>query len=89
MATKDPVALAMAELGIAQNAAKELTDGAIRCTIPECGGIVKAAFVIPTKTPVGLCPQKEVHDALKAKNPAVKGMISGLLTMYKVRKIQG
>jgi hypothetical protein len=89
MATKDPVALAMAELGIAQNAAKELTDGAIRCTIPGCGGIVKASFVIPAKTPVGLCPQKQVHDALKAKDPQVKAMISGLLTIYKVRQIEG
>lgn len=94
MATKDPVAEAMAAFGLAKGAARELTDGAIRCSVPECGGIVKADFVIRSTpagkaltTPVGLCPQIEVHKALAATNPAAKQTLGALLQMNRVRRI--
>lgn len=94
MASKDPVAEAMAAFGLAKGAARELTDGAIRCSVPECGGIVKSDFVIrsangkPLTTPVGLCPQIEVHKALAATNPAAKLALGSLLQMNRVRRIQ-
>lgn len=93
-AAVDPIAAAMAEMGLAKEAAKELTNGAIRCSVPSCGGIVKKDFVIPAATPVGLCPQREVHDALKAQVDATgqptataiaaKAAVQNLVRMYQL-----
>lgn len=82
----DPIAQALAEVGVAKSAARELTDGAIRCSVPGCGGIVRKDFVVPTKTPVGLCPQREVHDLLKAADPKVADAIRSLVRLSQMHR---
>ena len=86
----DPVEAAFAAFVASQGAAKELTDGAIRCSIPGCGGIVKPAFILPksiSAEPIGLCPQKELHQKIAAKNPAAKVTQGRLLTLYRASRV--
>ena len=85
----DPVEAAFAAATAARNTSRELTDGAIRCSIPGCGGIVKPAYILPqtiSKTPIGMCPQKELHIQLAAKNPDAKRVQGQLLTLYRLSR---
>ena len=86
----DPVEAAFAQATAAHSTAKELTGGAIRCSIPGCGGIVKPAYILPetiSKTPIGMCPQKELHIQLAAKNPDAKRTQGQLLTLYRLSRV--
>lgn len=85
----DPVEAAYKAATASQSKARELTDGAIRCSIPDCGGIVKPAYILPqtiSKTPIGMCPQKELHIALAAKNPDAKRVQGQLLSLYRMSR---
>lgn len=84
----DPVQAAFDAATKARTASRELTDGAIRCSIPDCGGIVKPAYILPTKSgpKIGMCPQKELHIQLAAKNPDAKRVQGQLLTLYRLSR---
>ena len=49
-----------------------LVGGAIRCSLPGCGGVVKPQYVFAAGgVEVGLCPQRAHHTALAAVEPSV------------------
>lgn len=86
----DPVQAAFDNATKAKGTARELTDGAIRCSIPGCGGIVKPAYILParlSKTPIGMCPQKELHIQLAAKDPEAKRVQGQMLTLYRLSRV--
>lgn len=85
----DPVEAAFLAQTQARSESRELTDGAIRCSIPGCGGIVKPAYILPraiSAVPIGMCPQKELHIRLAAKDPAAKLTQGRLLTLYRLSR---
>ena len=77
----------------AQGAARELTNGAIRCSIEGCGGIVRADFVVTTvngkalSAPIGLCPQREIHQALAQQDPNVQKDVRLLLQWTRMARL--
>lgn len=81
----DPVEAAFNSAVGTKQAARELTDGAIRCSVPGCGGIVKKDFVLSQfgPTPIGLCAQKETHQMLGALDAKAKETVGRLLTLYR------
>lgn len=86
----DPVQAAFDAATKSKAAAKDLADGAIRCSIPGCGGIVKPKYILPTPAGVpqiGMCPQKELHMALAAKDPTVKRVQGQLLSLYRLSRL--
>lgn len=88
MATRkpvDPVEAAFTQATGTVSKGRELTDGAIRCSVEGCGGIVKKDYVITQfGTPVGLCAQKETHQLLMVQVPKAKEQVGRLLTMYRI-----
>jgi DNA helicase-2/ATP-dependent DNA helicase PcrA len=52
--------------------APALVGGAIRCSLPGCGGVVKPEYAFAAAgLRVGLCPQRAHHAALAAREPSV------------------
>lgn len=61
------------------NNSRELTDGAIRCALPGCGGIVKPDFVLTLDgSTSGLCPQRDFHDELVRADPSLTEQLIAL-----------
>jgi DNA helicase II / ATP-dependent DNA helicase PcrA len=56
-----------------------LADGAIRCCVPGCRGIVKREYVVEVDgVKVGFCGQRTLHTELAQVNPAVAGELRRL-----------
>ena len=82
----DPIEAAFTKATGGAAKGRELTDGAIRCSIEGCGGIVKKDYVLTefSEQPIGMCAQKSTHQLLMAHSPAVKTQVSRMLTLYTI-----
>lgn len=60
----------------AQGGKRDLVGGALRCSVPGCGGIVKPEYVVEIDGEAGgVCGQRALHAALAAADPVAAGVL--------------